>query len=99
VKYEIRASAARDIDRAAGWYGEHSTDPRMAVRFLLELRGVFEMIVAAPEGYPIVHRDVRRCRMLAFPAYSVFYRVLPHAVVITAVFHGRRRDLGWKHRR
>jgi plasmid stabilization system protein ParE len=99
LKYKIRAAAARDIDEAADWYREHSVDPRVAVRFLLEMRAVFETIAESPSGFPEVHRDIRRCRVLAFPAYSVFYRVLPDAVVITAVFHGHRRPVVWKRRR
>jgi plasmid stabilization system protein ParE len=60
---------------------------------------VFETITESPLTYPEVHRDVRRRRVLSFPAYSVFYRVLPEVVVITAVFHGRRQPLVWKQRR
>ena len=99
MKYKVRAAAARDLDAAADWYRGHSVDPRFSVRFLLEIRAVFEAIAEAPEAFPVVHRDIRRCRVLAFPAYSVFYRVLADAVVITAVFHGRRRPLAWKTRR
>jgi plasmid stabilization system protein ParE len=99
VKYKIRAAAARDIDEAADWYREHSVDPRVAVRFLLAVRATFETIAESPFGFPEVHRDVRRCRVLAFPAYSVFYRALPDAVEVTAVFHGHRRPLAWKRRR
>lgn len=75
MKYEVRASAARDLDDAASWYAEHALDPRVPIRFLLEIRAVFEAIADAPYAFPEVHRDVRRCRVLAFPAYSVFYRV------------------------
>lgn len=91
MKYRIRADAARDIDEAAAWYRENSLDPRIAIRFLLELRAAFETIADAPRAFPEVHGDVRRCRVLAFPAYSVYYRVAKHSVVIIAVFHGRRR--------
>lgn len=99
MKYKVRAAAEQDLDDAASWYREHAIDPRIAVRFLLEIRAVFEMIAEAPHAFPEVHLNIRRCRVLAFPAYSVFYRVLPDVVVITAVFHGRRRPLVWKRRR
>lgn len=98
MNYKIRKAAERDLDDAASWYREHATDPRVAVRFLLEVHAVFEMIAEAPGALPEVHRDIRRCRVLAFPAYSVFYRALADGVVITAVFHGRRQPLAWKHR-
>jgi plasmid stabilization system protein ParE len=99
VKYKIRAAAERDMDEAAAWYRENANDPRVPVRFLLAVRAVFETIVEAALTFPVVHEDIRRARVLAFPAYSVFYRVLRGSVVITAVFHGRRRPLVWKRRR
>ena len=83
MKYKVRAAAARDLDQAADWYREHSVDPRVAVRFLLEISAVFETIAETPRAFPEVHRDIRRCRVLVFPAYSVFYRVLADVVVIT----------------
>ncbi|MGA3125039.1 MAG: type II toxin-antitoxin system RelE/ParE family toxin [Polyangiaceae bacterium] len=99
MNHKIRAAAERDLEEAARWYSENAADPRVAVRFLLEVRAVFEALAESPGAFPEVHRDIRRCRVLAFPAYSVFYRVLHGAVVITAVFHGRRRPLDWKQRR
>jgi hypothetical protein len=41
VKYEIRAAAERDMDEAASWYAGAALDPRVPIRFLLELRTVF----------------------------------------------------------
>ena len=99
MKYKIRAAAERDIEDAAAWYRENAVDPRVAVRFLLELRAAFEAIAESPGAFAEIHRDIRRCRVLAFPAYSVFYRILSDSVVITAVFHGRRRPAVWKQRR
>jgi plasmid stabilization system protein ParE len=99
LKYKIRAAAEHDIDEAAAWYRENAIDPRAAVRFLLELRAVFEMIAESPRSYSEVHMDIRRCPVVAFPSYSVLYRVLPDVIVIVAVFHGRRRPTVWKRRR
>ncbi len=98
MKLRIRSAAAQDIDEAAGWYREHSVDPRVAVRFLLEIHSVLERIAESPLAFPEVHRDIRRCRVLAFPVYSVFYRVVADDVVITAVFHGHRRPAVWRGR-
>ena len=60
MKYEVRASAARDLDEAATWYGEHAIDPRVPIHFLLEVRAAFELIAETPYAFPEVHRDVRR---------------------------------------
>jgi hypothetical protein len=63
----VRAAAERDLNDAATWFREHSIDPRVPARFLLEVRAVFETIVEAPHTYVTVHRDIRRCRVFAFP--------------------------------
>ncbi len=60
MKYAIRAAAERDVDEAADRYREHALDPLVAVRFLLEIRAVFEMIAEAPLAFPEVCGDVRR---------------------------------------
>lgn len=99
MKYKVRAAAERDLDDAATWFRQNSIDPRVAVRFLLTIRGAFEAIAESPHAFAEVHGDIRRYRVLAFPAYSVFYRVLGDEAVITAVFHGRRRPESWKQRR
>jgi plasmid stabilization system protein ParE len=99
VKYKIRAAAERDLDDAATWYGEHAVDPRTPLRFLLEVRAAFELIAESPAAFAEIHGDIRRCPVRAFPAYAVFYRILDDIVVITAVFHGRRRPTVWKQRR
>ena len=99
MNYKVRAAAERDMDDAASWYREHSLDPRLPLRFLLEVRTVFETIVEAPYSYLTIHRDIRRCRVLAFPAYSVFFRIVGGDVIILAVWHGKRRPHSWKRRR
>jgi plasmid stabilization system protein ParE len=54
LKYEIRAAAERDIDEAASWYSENAVDPRVAVRFLLEIRAAFETIADAPQDVVVI---------------------------------------------
>jgi plasmid stabilization system protein ParE len=76
VKYKIRAAAERDLDEAASWYRENATDPRTPLRFLLEVRATFELIAESPGVFAEIHGDIRRCPVRAFPAYSVFYRIL-----------------------
>lgn len=98
MKYKVRAAAARDLDEAAEWYRTNALDSRVALRFLLEVRAAFETIADAPLAFPEVHGDIRRCPVHAFPAYSIFYRVVGEVVVVTAVFHGRRRPSEWKRR-
>jgi len=99
MKYRLRPAAERDIDEAASWYGAHALDPGVPERFLRELRATFDAFVEAPLAFPVVHRDIRRRPLRAFPTYAVFYRVIGDVVVVTAIFHGRRRPHGWQARR
>ena len=43
------------------------------------------------------HRDLRRVLLEQFP-YSVFYRVLPAAILIVGVIHNKRSPLVWRRR-
>jgi hypothetical protein len=47
-----------------------------------EVRATFELIAESPGAFAEIHRDVRRCPVRAFPAYSVFYRITADVVVI-----------------
>jgi plasmid stabilization system protein ParE len=99
VKLKIAPAAARDLDEAADWYRRTALDPRVAVRFLLSIHAAFESLVASPHTFPEVRPGVRRCRVLAFPAYSVFFRVAGEEVIVVAVFHGKRQPEVLKKRR
>ena len=46
-------------------------------------------IVAAPEAYPIVYRNLRRAVLRQFP-FAIFYEVSPREIVVFAVYHSRR---------
>src|ERR1017187_5507253 len=39
------------MDEAASWYAKAAGDPRTALRFLLELRAVFETIAESPRAF------------------------------------------------
>ena len=51
MKYKIRAAAERDLDEAASWYRENAIDPRISLRFLLEVRATFELIAESPGAF------------------------------------------------
>jgi len=51
----------------------------------------------APLAYPVQYRDLRRVLIERFP-YAIFYRVLPNAIVVVGVIHGRRHPREWRRR-
>lgn len=79
-----------------------------AVRYDEQRRGIGEQFVAeideavlrassTPEHCPVVFDNVRRAVARPFP-YSVCFRVRANAMVVLAVFHGRRNPAIWQRR-
>lgn len=48
----------------------------------------------APEQWPIITSNTRRCLVHRFP-YALLYRVEPEAIIIQATMHLRRRPDYW----
>ena len=87
--------ARREVIDAHAWFTERSTG--LGERFLNEVDRVVGLIAESPEGFPVLHRDLRRARLRRFP-YSLFYRVAPHACFVIACFHARRNPAEWEAR-
>jgi len=77
------------------WYAARG--PVLATRFIVEVETVVERIAAAPEQFPVVHRDVRRVRFRRFP-YALFFRVADGRVYVLACFHSSRDPQQWEQR-
>lgn len=77
------------------WYATRSA--RVGNRFLDEVDRIVGLIAETPEGFPVLHRDLRRARLRRFP-YSLFYRVTDEACFVVACFHARRDPLRWETR-
>ncbi|WP_437548616.1 type II toxin-antitoxin system RelE/ParE family toxin [Sorangium sp. So ce367] len=77
------------------WYEEQRSG--LGAVFRRELDDVIRRIRSAPLAYPPLYRDVRRVLVERFP-YAVFYRILPDAIVVVGVIHGRRHPREWKRR-
>lgn len=56
----------------------------------LAIRGVAE----APERWPLIDGNIRRCMIRRFP-YSLLYRVDVEEIVILAVMHQKRHPAYW----
>lgn len=92
----LRPAAARDLEESRDWY--NGQRPGLGRDFLAEFRATLSRVRETPAAYPAIHRDVRRAPLRRFP-YSLLFRDLPEAIVVVAVFHGRRHPAGWRRRR
>ncbi|MFN0180332.1 MAG: type II toxin-antitoxin system RelE/ParE family toxin [Gemmatimonadales bacterium] len=91
----FRAAARIDVRRAAAWYSERSN--QAATGFREELAAAIALIETAPEAFPIRYRGVRRVSLRRYP-YGVYYRVLPGAIEVIAVLHGKQHPRRWRRR-
>jgi plasmid stabilization system protein ParE len=64
-------AARAELIEAHDWYS--ARDVELAARFTAEVEAVVERIAAAPQNFPVVHRDIRRARCRRFP-YALFFR-------------------------
>lgn len=65
--------------------------------FINALDRVVGLSAASPDGFPVLHRDLRRGRLKRFP-YSLFYRVADEDCFVVACFHAKRDPLRWETR-
>ncbi len=83
----FRPEARRDALEAYRWY--EAQTPGLGGEFREELEATITGICDAPTAFPVMLRDTRRARLRRFP-YGVFFREYGEAIVVVAVFHGRR---------
>jgi hypothetical protein len=83
----FRAAAAEDIGSAFTWYERQRGG--LGDDFLAHVASTVDIVMAHPEAWPLVHRDVRRAMVLRYP-YGLLYRVLDDVVVFVGCFHTRR---------
>lgn len=88
MKPRLRLAAAvyADIAAAIDWYDRRM--PGLGEAFLRNIELTLTRIERFPESYQIQFGDYRSAPVRRFP-YGVFYRVLPDAVEVDALFYGR----------
>ena len=73
------------------------THQTLGAQFLDEVERTIDQILAAPNRWPIVETDIRRCLISSFP-YAIYYRVLPDELRILAFKHHSRHPDYWRTR-
>ena len=95
LRVVFRRAAQHELEAAAAWYEDRRRG--LGEEFLKEIEEAIERSADHPERHPIVFSDVRRAVLRRFP-YAVYFRQRDLALVVLAVFHGRRDPLVWKRR-
>lgn len=91
----VRRLARLEIEEASLWYEDRVSG--LGLRFLSEIDECLESILASPNPYPVVHRDVHRALLKRFP-YAVFFVVRGEVVTVIGCIHTRRHPRRWQRR-
>lgn len=95
LRVVFRRAAKAEFEEAVAWYGEKSVG--LADEFMSEIDYAVAGAAATPQRYPVVFGDVRRAVARHFP-FAIYFRVRSNALVVLAVFHGRRNPEIWQRR-
>ena len=95
LRIVFRPGAKSEFEEAAIRYDRQRRG--LGEEFIFEIEQSLAKAAAAPQRYPIVFGDIRRTVARRFP-YSVYFRVRSDAMVVLAVFHGRRNPTIWSRR-
>jgi len=91
----FRPEAQADLLDAQSWYERQRAG--LGDIFADAAEQMLGRIVAMPEMYEAVLRDVRRGKLTRFP-YVLYYRVLPDRIEVLGVLHGSRDPRVWEDR-
>ncbi len=87
--------AGTELVHAARYYEQQVRT--LGAAFLDEVDRTVATILEAPDRWPVVEADIRRCMIARFP-YAIYYRVLPDEVRILAFTHHSRHPDYWRRR-
>src|SRR5260221_1540333 len=93
LRIVFRDAAKSEFENAAVWYDEQR--PGLGEEFIHEVEQAIAKAAAAPQSHPVAFGDIRRTVARRFP-FAVYFRVRAGALVVLAVFHGRRNPVIWR---
>jgi len=95
MKLEFHPEARIEFRESASFY--EGSRPGLGGAFASEIESVLQRITDAPERWPVIKEDVRRCLARRFP-YGVLYTIEADYVLIVAVMHCSRKPDYWRSR-
>lgn len=82
---------------AETWECYEAIRPSLAEDFLDKVDEALARAVEHPYAYALVHRDLRRVRLMRFP-HGLIYRVVGDTLVVVACTHPRQNPARWERR-
>ena len=95
MKYGFHPEASLEYREAALFY--ETRHPGLGAAFTREIEAAIGRILEAPDLFPFVEQDVRRCLARTYP-YGVLYTNKRDFILIVAVAHGSRKPGYWHER-
>ena len=92
MTYIFHPLAAKELEEELAHY--LSVGPDLAIRFLSEVESAIDRILAYPNAWQKLRRNIRRCRLKHFE-YGLVYKIVDSEAVIPAVMHLRRDPEYW----
>ena len=87
MQIRFQPEAEVELAEARLWYSLQRQS--LDVALIKRVDQALSAIVATPESYPIVYRNLRRAVLRQFP-FAIFYEVNAREIVVFAVYHSRR---------
>ena len=94
-RFVFHPAAIAELRDALDWYDGQRAG--LGAELGEAIDAMLVRIAANPEAFPDIGAGVRRAVIDRFP-YGIFYRQLPHAMEVLAVFHHRRDPAIWSGR-
>lgn len=91
--YRVLADAAKELEVAALFYERSSQE--LGQEFIDEFERAMVLIMEMPQAWRLLDSNFRRFLFRRFP-YTVIYWVESSVVIVTSVFHQRRRPNSWR---
>jgi toxin ParE1/3/4 len=95
MRYEFHPEARLEFLESAAFY--QGCRPGLGVAFANEIESVLRLIIEAPDRFPFIGEDVRRCLARRFP-YGILYAIETDYILIIAVMHCSRKPGYWRNR-
>ena len=87
MQIRFQPEAEAELAEARLWYSLQREG--LDVGLMKRVDQALSAIVATPEAYPIVYRNLRRAVIRQFP-FAIFYDVGESEIAVFAVYHSRR---------
>jgi toxin ParE1/3/4 len=95
IRLVVNAPAEGDIAAARKWYNKQRKG--LGRYFIAAVNSKVDQIIAMPQGFPIIKKNIRRARVDRFP-YVVMFRWTDECIEVVAVVHTRQNPETWQKR-